>query len=314
MEKEEQSLRDISPNLNSTTGGLTFSAAVIIYFAVMLFGALLTIFLTAVCKVDEHNDLFLYLNYLCAPVAITACISAVLKVRKIHPKYVFPVKCGSKYYVIAVLLIFGLLFSLSWLDSAVVEFFKLFGYKPRGAESYFPNLDGWRIIPAFLVIAVLPAVLEEALFRGVLLNCCERNMGTVRTVLVVGFCFSLFHASPEQTVYQFIAGCVFALLAVRSGSILPSVIMHFTNNGIILVFAACNLFNESGNLNISNTVNIILIVVGALSLIGGLIWLFLDKKPLIKFEKGGVKKFFMFASVGIAVLGLTWILSLFGVS
>ena len=60
--------------------------------------------------------------------------------------------------------------------------------------------------------------------------------------------------------------------------------------------------------------NIILIVVGALSLIGGLIWLFLDKKPLIKCEKGGVKKFFMFASVGIAVLGLTWILSLFGVS
>lgn len=313
MEKDENTLREVSPNLNSTTGGLTFSAAVLIYFAVMLVVAIITAVLRAVLKVDENSDIILYFSYLCAPVAIVTCIAVVLSVRKIHPKYVFPVKCNPKYYLIAVMLIFGLLFSLSWLDSAAVEFFKLFGYKPREANSYFPNLKGWRVIPAFLVIAVFPAVLEEALFRGVILNSCEKTMGSIRTIFVVGFCFSLFHASPEQTVYQFIAGCAFAFLAIRSGSILPSVLMHFINNGLILIFAACGLFDEAGNLAISNTANLILIVVGALTLIGGIVWLILDKKPVIRCEKGGVKKFFIFASVGIAVLGLTWILSLFGV-
>ncbi|MDE6613394.1 MAG: CPBP family intramembrane metalloprotease, partial [Clostridia bacterium] len=226
---------------------------------------------------------------------------------------VFPVKCSPKYYLIAVMLIFGLLFSLSWIDSAVVEFFKLFGYKPRESSSYFPNLSGGRIVPAFIVIAVLPALIEEALFRGVILNCCESSVGTVRTVFIAGFCFSLFHASPEQTVYQFIAGCVFAFIAVRSGSILPSVLMHFINNGLIVIFKACGLFDSAGNLMIPQAVNIVLIVLGALSLIGGLIWLILDGKPVKKCVKGGVKNFYIYASIGIAALGLTWLLLLFGV-
>lgn len=306
---EEGGMREVSPNLNSINGGLTFSAAVIFYFAVQLVMGIII----GAAHLDVKSDAYIYISYLCAPVAIASCLAAVLKVRKIHPNLVFPVKCSPKYYLIAVMLIFGLLFSLSWIDGAVVEFFKLFGYKPREANSYFPNLSGGRVVFAFIVIAVLPAVMEEALFRGVILNCCESTMGTIRTVFIVGFCFSLFHASPEQTVYQFIAGCVFAFIAVRSGSILPSVLMHFINNGLIVIFKACGMFDSSGNLIIPKTVNIVLIVLGALSLIGGLIWLILDKKPVKKCVKGGVKYFFIYASIGIAVLALNWILLLFGV-
>ncbi|MDE5722409.1 MAG: CPBP family intramembrane metalloprotease [Clostridia bacterium] len=308
-ELEEGGMRDVSPNLNSINGGLTFSAAVIFYFAVQFIVGIII----SAAHVDENSDANIYLSYLCAPVAIVSCIAVILKVRKIHPKYVFPVKCSPKYYLIAVMIIFGLLFSLSWVGNAVVEFFKLFGYKPREASSYFPNTSGGRIIPVFIVIAVLPALIEEALFRGVILNCCENSVGTVRTVFIVGFCFSLFHASPEQTVYQFIVGCAFAFIAVRSGSILPSVLMHFINNALIVIFKACGLYDANGNLMVSQTVSIVLIVLGALSLIGGLIWLVLDKKPVKKCVKGGVKYFFIYASIGIAALGLTWLLLLFGV-
>ena len=139
-------------------------------------------------------------------------------------------------------------------------------------------------------------------------------MGTVRAVLVVGFCFSLFHSSPEQTVYQIIVGCAFAFIAVRSRSIMPSVVMHFINNAIIVIFQACGVFDEAGELMISPAGNIILLVLSALSLTVALVWLFLDRKPLIKCEPGGVKKFFIFASLGIGILGIIWILSLFGVA
>ncbi|MDE7182079.1 MAG: CPBP family intramembrane metalloprotease [Clostridia bacterium] len=308
-EFEEGGMREVSPNLNSINGGLTFSAAVIFYFAVQLIASIII----GAAHLDEKSDAYIYISYLCAPIAIVSCIAAVLKVRKIHPKLVFPVKCNPKYYLIAVMLIFGLLFSLSWVDGAVVEFFKLFGYKPREASSYFPNLSGGRIVPAFIVVAVMPALIEEALFRGVILNCCENSVGSIRTVFIVGFCFSLFHGSPEQTVYQFIAGCAFAFIAIRSGSILPSVLMHFINNALIIIFKACGMFDTNGNLIMPQTVNIVLIVLGALSLIGGLVWLILDKKPVKKCVKGGVKCFFIYASVGIAALALNWILLLFGV-
>lgn len=308
--ERENQLNTVKDGLNSKTGGFTYSLAVAFYFALML---VVSIFLI-VTKLDTESDAYIYINYLIAPVAISLCILTVLKLRKLSFKSVFPVKCSPKYYLIAVLLIYGLLFSLSWIDSAAVELFKLFGYKPRESSSYFPSLSGGRVVAAMIVIAVIPAVMEEALFRGVILNSVEKSAGSIRTIFIVGFCFSLFHASPEQTVYQFLAGCAFAFLAIRSGSILPSVVMHFLNNALLVIFGACNLYDEAGNLIVTEGTNIALIVTGALCLIGGLVWLILDKKPLIKCSKGGVKSFFLYGAIGIGVLGLVWILSLFGVS
>lgn len=289
------------------TGGLVLSVSVLAAYLVSLVFAIII----SACGIEENSDIYLYLNYLAAPVGICASVISVLKYKKVKFKSVFPVKCHSKYYLIGVLLIFGLLFSVSMADVPFMEFFKLLGYEERGAESYFPNLSGGLIVPALLVIAVVPAIVEETLFRGVILNSCEESLGTVRTVFITGFCFALFHASPEQTVYQFIAGCAFAFIALKSGSIMPSVIMHFINNALIIIFAACGLYDEAGALNVSDTVFIILTVCSALSFIGAAVWLILDKKPLKKGDKKGVKQFFIYASVGIAVLALSWILSFF---
>ena len=274
-------MEEVNPRLNSKTGGLTYSAAVVFYFALSLIASLI---ITA-AKLENGSDAYLYINYLVSPIAIGICIATILSYKKLSFKSIFPVKCHPKYYLIGLLLIYGLLFSLSWVNEVSVKFFGLFGYEPREAGSYLPNLSGGYSVLAILVIAVLPAFCEEL----------------------------LFHGSPEQTVYQFIAGCAFAFLAVRSRSILPSVMMHFINNALIIIFAACNLYGEDGNLIISSGGNIALTVTSALALVGAVIWLILDKTPLKKCEKGGVKLFFIFASVGIAALGLLWLLSLFGV-
>ncbi|MDE7083225.1 MAG: CPBP family intramembrane metalloprotease [Clostridia bacterium] len=292
---------------NSHIGGFALSLSAILY---VLAGGLIAIII-AVARVEENSDAYLYLNYLAAPVAMTAAMGITLKFKKFPVKKAYPVKCHPKYFLIALLLIFGLIFSVSWIDTGVTEFLKLMGYVPKGKDAYLPNLSGGLIVPALIVIAVMPAIFEEGLFRGVILNSCEDGVGTVRTVFIVGFAFSLFHASAEQTVYQFLAGCVFAFIAIRAGSILPSVVMHFINNAIIIIFAACGLLDAEGNLILSSGAQIALIVVSAVSFIGGMIWLIFDKKPLIKCTKGSVKAFFIYASVGIVILGLMWILSFF---
>ena len=160
---------------------------------------------------------------------MSSAMAITLKYKKFPVRRAFPVKCHPKYFLIALLLIFGLIFSVSWIDTGVTELLKLMGYVPKGQDAYLPNLSGGLIVPALLVIAVMPAIFEEGLFRGVILNSVEDGVGTIRTVFIVGFAFSLFHASAEQTVYQFLAGCVFAFVALRAGSILPSVLMHFIN-------------------------------------------------------------------------------------
>lgn len=302
-------MEEINPRLNSATGGIAYSAAAFTYF-IVLFVVSLILKLTAL---DSKSDAYLYISYLVSPAAISLSVIGVLKFRKISFKSIVPVKCNPKYFLIAALLIYGLVFALSWVNGVSVKFFELFGYKQREAGSYLPDLSGGKVVLALLVIAVLPALFEELLFRGIILNSCENGAGTVRTVFLVGFCFSLFHASPEQTVYQFITGCAFAFIALRSGSILPSVLMHFINNALIVIFAACGLFDEAGNLIISTGGNIALIVTAAVALTVALVWLILDKTPVKKCEKGGVKSFFFCAAPAIAVFGIVWIVSLFGV-
>ena len=101
---------------------------------------------------------------------------------------------------------------------------------------------------------------------------------------------------------------------MRSGSILPSVFMHFVNNALIVILNACNLFDEAGSLIMSDTAFIIVTTFSAISFVGAAVWLVLDKTPLKKCEKGGVKVFFLYASVAIGALGLVWLLALFGVA
>lgn len=310
MENKQTEMQQVNNGLDSATGGFAYSVLVVIYCLVSVAAGLIL----SATDLDQKSDAYLYISYLLSPIVILACVSVTLKLRKINFKRVVPVKCHYKYYIIAVLLIFGLLFSLSWVNDVSVKFFKLFGYNQRDAESYFPNLSGGYIVLALIVIAVLPAFFEELMFRGLLLNGGLNGMGSIRTVLVTGFCFSLFHGSPEQTVYQFIAGCAFAFLAVRSGSILPSMVMHFINNALIVILQACGAFNEAGEIIMSTAADITITVLSAVSLIGSVVWLILDKKPLIKCEKGGVAGFFKYASVGIAILALIWLLSLFGVN
>jgi hypothetical protein len=155
--------------------------------------------------------------------------------------------------------------------------------------------------------------MEEALFRGVILRGAEAGAGSIGAIFIVGFLFSLFHGSAEQTIYQFICGCVFALLAVRSNSILPTILAHFLNNAVIIIFSAANLFNEEGNLILSSTGNIVITVLSALCFVGGMVWLILDKTPLKKKQSGATLRLFIFAALGIVIMAVVWIVGLFSV-
>lgn len=314
-EKGEK-MRTVAVGLNSKTGGLVYSAAAV---GVLVFSLIITLIITG-AKITQYSDLYWCLNFMASPLAIAAAVGATLAVRKVPFKHIFPVKCHPKYYLIGLLIVFGMFCSLNQINGLILQ---LFGKEPTEHSikltEYIMGLSGGRAVLALLIIAVLPAIFEELLFRGVMLNCCREEMGGVKTIFIVGFTFSLMHGNLEQTVYQFIAGCLFAFVAVRSRSILPCILMHFINNALTVFISLLGGWDESGNLSLSAGGNIALIVVGALVLAGGIIWLVLDKKSTMpkvekEVEKNGIKNFFIFASGGIAVFGILWILSAFGVA
>lgn len=293
--------------LSAKGGGLAFSVAVVLNVFVGLIASVI-IGASGLTGTDAAK----YLGYLTSSIALIATVLAMRFMFNQPLRKFATLKCNPKYILIGLLLIYGLLFSLNSLNGYLIKLFELMGYTPK--SSTLPNLSGWNLLPAILVIAVLPAVLEEFLFRGIILNNIEGEVGSVRTIFLVGFIFSLYHGSVEQTIYQFICGCLFALLAIRSRSITPVVLIHFINNAIILILYAVGALDANGNLIISQGGNIAITVTSAICLVGAVVWLILDRKikfGLVKFERANVKGFFLFGLAGIAVTALTWLLNLF---
>lgn len=90
---------------------------------------------------------------------------------------------------------------------------------------------------ALFVIALLPAFGEELLLRGTVLPALTTR-GVWFGVFISALLFSLMHANPAQTAYQFCIGAVLAVVFLLSNSLLSCIILHFLNNFITLTITA----------------------------------------------------------------------------
>jgi len=92
-----------------------------------------------------------------------------------------------------------------------------------------------------LCLALVPAVCEELFFRGVFFNGLTR--GTSRwgwPLLISSGVFAAAHVVTDASMSlarlpgTFLLGLVLGLVRIRTGSVLPGMVMHFTNNALLL--------------------------------------------------------------------------------
>ena len=169
-------------------------------------------------------------------------------------------------------------------------------------------MSGFGFVGVLITIALLPAVFEELIFRGLLLKGMG-SFGTVGAILLCGGLFALYHQNPAQTIYQFCCGAAFALVAIRAGSILPTVLSHFINNALIITLT------KFGVDSFPAPVFVTILCVSALCLIGSLVWLiFFEKRTLADEDKTNKavarKETITYALPGLALCVLVWLVVL----
>jgi len=88
---------------------------------------------------------------------------------------------------------------------------------------------------AILKVAIMAPIIEEMIFRGVIMHGLMRNYSKFTAVFVSALLFALFHLNPWQFPATFILGLVLGILMLRTRNIYLCILGHATNNGLVLI-------------------------------------------------------------------------------
>lgn len=251
---------------------------------------------------------------------INQCVSSgvillVVILAKFSGAYQLP-KFNKKGAIIglplALLLFLGMFMGLGFINNLIAGWLQSAGLIVSGTSM---NLSTpWHLICYIIALAILPAVSEELLFRGVLVKGLNK-IKPVYAVLLVSLSFGLYHMSLSKFVYQFIFGASLCLLYFATESLLSCIVAHFVNNFTVLLSMYLRIYVD---LNSPIIIAIGLVLFAAFIAIVTLL--------LIKKKKNGqtcdncyqqskteVGKYFGFASFGMIICLALIVLSLFPV-
>lgn len=131
---------------------------------------------------------------------------------------------------------------LMWISSYILAMVvSLIQYRlfPRQMEAISGGLDDVIYSVPFwvsiLVVAVLPAICEEAVHRGVIIHTMYRIRKEWLVVLIMGIYFGLFHANPLRFLPTAILGAVMSYIMLETENMVYSSTFHMVNNLVPMI-------------------------------------------------------------------------------
>ena len=126
------------------------------------------------------------------------------------------------------LLSLGLGFWLQWSgvgdDSVLVK-----------VQEHLSALRGPEVVYALVGMALLPALAEELLFRGLVLGWLSSRWGSFWGLIGSSCLFGAIHLDPAQAVAAAIIGLYLGGLRLRTGSVHAPILCHAANNAVAVM-------------------------------------------------------------------------------
>lgn len=155
----------------------------------------------------------------------------------------FKIKKCSKKVILYTIVIGIIVFALNLAISSTFDYFiKFFGYESPTSGIDESKYTGFgRLIAMLVTTAIIPAVCEEIMHRGMLLQGLK-VFGVKKAIIISSLLFGLMHLNIGQFFYATIIGTIISIVVLSSGNLVSGMIIHFINNalGVYFTFAYVN--------------------------------------------------------------------------
>ena len=162
--------------------------------------------------------------------------------------------------------------SLSWLETKL----RMSEDSAQKMTKQFLDVEhiGGMLFNIFM-IALLPALGEELIFRGVFQKIFVRWSGSIHVgIIISAFCFSAMHVQFYGFFPRWLLGCMFGYMLVWSGSIWLPIFAHFTYNALAVIVSYMTLkgYLSEEIAEYGSSPAHILVTVAATAVCGWLYW------------------------------------------
>ena len=166
--------------------------------------------------------------------------------------------------------------------SRLEEYMKMLEESTEAALEKMLNADTFGgLLLNLLIIALIPAVGEELTFRGVLQQSLTRKMNPHFAIILSAAIFSFIHFQFYGFLPRMFLGMLLGYMFYISGSLWPSILMHFVNNGTVVVLY---YLNNKGIINVDmenffgESMNVLLVIACAVSITWLIVWTWIKAK------------------------------------
>ena len=168
-------------------------------------------------------------------IIVPAFVYVVL--RKYDLKNIFRLK-RVNFQIVLISIFVG--FGISFIADGLDRLFQLFFPMPEIFEDQMLESFAIHSVSDFVIIVlsavVFAGIFEEMLFRGFVQKSFEKEFSITQAILIAAFIFGMIHMNPWWLVQISFFGIFLGIMAWKSDSIIPSMIVHFINNGLSIIF------------------------------------------------------------------------------
>ena len=90
-------------------------------------------------------------------------------------------------------------------------------------------------LSSFLLLVIAAPILEELIFRGIILDGLLKNYSPLKSIIISSLLFGISHLNPWQFISTFVLGVFSGWVYFKTKKLTLSILIHLTNNLLLFI-------------------------------------------------------------------------------